>query len=111
MTTKLKPLGCQVAVAKSPDNVEASPTEDHGARIQDLGGGSLFATIIGGPDPEQASVANGRIVKGLVTATGDCEHHHFEEGAAIWYFEEAAIQIIDTYVVPVRYIICVEVDG
>lgn len=104
--TKIKPLGCRVAVAKSPDNVERRAEE--GPQVAELGGG--LAVLLGLGERERPGSENGAIVKGIVTSDGDCEHHHFEEGQVIWYLEDAAIQLGDTYVVSTGYVLAKEVD-
>lgn len=104
--TRIKPLGCKVAVAKSPDNSERMP-EPEVASV----GGSLFIALLAGSDEDRKpSASNGRIVKGIVMTNGDCEHHHFEEGQVIWYLDDAALQLHDTYIVPTAYVVAKEED-
>lgn len=98
--TRIKPVGCAIAVAKSPDNEEQ---EDQGPTVIDMG---AFALI----NVSQARDLSAELVKGVVTANGDCEHHHFNEGEVVWYVERAAVKLGDTYVVPTSYVIAKEED-
>jgi hypothetical protein len=101
---RIVPMGCRVAVFKSPDNEQPEPPKPAMSEVADLGFARLFE-IGGRHDDDNPTVENGKIVKGVVAANGDCEHHHFEEGQVVWYLEPAAIVIQGVHVLPALYVL------
>src|SRR4051795_11104558 len=95
----IQPLGCTIAVAKSPDNTEIKADEEQeGPTIIDLGLFRLIDVPLGGASEQQRHRGSetGYLVKGVVVTNGLCEEHghtEFTEGEVVWYVEQAAVQV------------------